>query len=260
MVYAAKAGAVAVAGPNYSGLALAAASVAAGVGVPLVSAQATSPELSEPEYSYFYRVCPSDSSILESITATITHFRWRRLGIIAVDSAYGHSGMQLITKWAASVQVVILGYAYIPHPTNVTGTTSQLKGLAAAGSRVQVTYLYRQQNVPVLVEAAAQAGIYTEGSAWLSVYLSVQSTRALVKSDAFVRRMLQGYLVPVDRPATNSKHTQFAGKWVALNSSVYPGAGDPNTVGLAAWGYDSAFAIAHALDAGDCIVAHAAIQ
>lgn len=81
--------------------------------IPLISAYATSDELSSPYYETFFRTVIPDSQQAKAVADLIEHFEWTYVGIVAGDGSYGRYGAMALEDEAHKRESFCV--AYIEH-------------------------------------------------------------------------------------------------------------------------------------------------
>ncbi|XP_031569358.1 extracellular calcium-sensing receptor-like [Actinia tenebrosa] len=95
-------------------------------GLPIISYAATSDELSKSNvYSTFFRTVPPDRFQSQAMADIACRFNWTYVAAIAVDNAYGRSGIDYFRKKSQEKGTCLAMEGYFPEPTHNLNATKE---------------------------------------------------------------------------------------------------------------------------------------
>lgn len=96
--------------------------------IPIISYAATSDELSKSNvYSTFFRTVPPDRFQSQAMADIACHFNWTYVAAIAVDNAYGRSGIDYFRKKTQEKGTCLAMEGYFPEAHNLNATKEKIK-------------------------------------------------------------------------------------------------------------------------------------
>ena len=110
------------------------------VSMPIVSAIATSTELSQARYDAFFRTVPADSQQAKAMADVIEYFQWSYVGAIVVDHSYGRYGLRALEQESFERKTFCIAFTeYFPS----SGYESKIEAIIAK--------LKKQKNIKVVI-------------------------------------------------------------------------------------------------------------
>ncbi|KAI5081677.1 hypothetical protein GOP47_0001420 [Adiantum capillus-veneris] len=236
---------VLILGPQSSVIAHFIAHIGKAAKVPILSFGATDPNLAEQQYSYFFRISPSDVMQMEAVATLIANFEWKAVVLIYTDDDYGANGASALRQ---SLQVRgsnLIAVSKIPLDSSPAEMRAELTNLDATQSRVFVLHTQRKLGFRILSQAK-DLRMLTSGYVWIVTDLvaggllmpdpdirDAQSFRGLLGTRRFIPQS------PLYRDLLTQWREEYPGDMQTLVSNQL------NTYGLCA--YDALYTAAHAI-------------
>lgn len=160
--------------------------------IPLISYAATSDELSSSAYPSFFRTVPPDRFQSKVMSDIARNFNWTYVAAIAVDDAYGRSGIEFFRKNSKPLGICIAYETYFPSngqrgEEKIRTIIEELKERDEIG--VIILYCTSDPAVSVLTEALRQGLI---GRTWIASEAWGNNDRVIKRTD--LQPILQGML------------------------------------------------------------------
>ncbi|KAF9904094.1 hypothetical protein EC991_003069 [Linnemannia zychae] len=195
-------------------------------------------------YPFFYRTIPTIIVMLDALLDVIRSMGWRRISLIYDINTLGWSGREYFSARAQKLGIYILAYqplstAGVPFDPTYTFVKDRIK---SSQSRIQVLIATGQTQFGVLHQMK-DAGFFSPDYAWVT--LNDISSQLRLDPD------VKGYdgLIMVDNGWELSgymPYEEFLSKWMLLNPTNYPGAGDPKLENNEGMAYSCVMMLAHA--------------
>eukprot|EP00727_Mastigamoeba_balamuthi_P002679 m51a1_g12408 putative serine threonine kinase (1142) ;mRNA; r:705131-710141 len=139
-------------------------------GIPVISAQATSPLLSDKtKYPHFLRVCSSDALTSLAMIQMLSKYGITKIAGIANNDSYGQGGLEKLVTYAARAEPpieVVSTIFYSPTVTKPKDLQMTLFDLEATGAEAYILYCTSLTCMPVL-EQARVMGILEKPNTWI---------------------------------------------------------------------------------------------
>ena len=277
-------GVSAIIGAACSGASVIAAQVAAGSRVPMVSPTATSSQLSDGKaYPYYLRAMPTDafaSVVMVDVLRTL--FNYTGVALVHSTDSYGGGGGSAFAEAAQSAGLAIVSTQRFAR--DAVDFSTQQRALQQSRARVVVLYCQASDGSRWL-RTSTEAGVGGEGYLYLGSYTLVDSGLwegdAELAADTSLRlRVLKGFfsMVPNGQPQGSLAYQGYLARRRQLPHQLGDGtpcSSETDDVGTLLWaqdhdqdpstplacaghdlsqdgsydtfGYDAAFAVAHAL-------------
>ena len=134
--------------------------------IPQVSYGATSAELSDPQFTSFFRTVPPDLYQSEAMADLVVHNNWTCVAVIGVDDGYGRSGVKAFMRVAKEKEICLVGSELFPvHDSEkkIREIVTKFKGM----KHVEILILYSlpSQAARVFEEAVKQNLV---GKTWIA--------------------------------------------------------------------------------------------
>lgn len=138
--------------------------------IPLISYAATSDELSSSAYPTFLRTVPPDRFQSRAMAEIARHFNWTYVAAIAVDDAYGQSGIEEFSKHSGTLGICLAYENYFPPGNEEENRKKKIELIISdlkKRSEVRVIVLYSTEDdaVAVITEAVRQELL---GRTWIA--------------------------------------------------------------------------------------------
>ncbi|KAF9187542.1 hypothetical protein BGZ50_001889 [Haplosporangium sp. Z 11] len=219
--------------------------ITSSVSIPQCSFASVSTILSdEGTYPYFYRTIPTVIAYLEAILNVIKSSGWRRITVIYDLNYVGLAGQEYFMSRAEDEGIYVLTHQSVtPFDIERDPTFKVLQDkLHSVESRIQILLVAGPLQESILREMK-NAGFFGPEFAWIIVnYISQQLRQEPDVHD-------YDGLIMVDN-AWNltgyEPYDTFERQWMQLNSTEYPGAGDPILNSNEAMAYSCVMMLAHA--------------
>ncbi|XAR49808.1 hypothetical protein NMG60_11003955 [Bertholletia excelsa] len=211
--------------------------------VPIIS-PATSPSLSHSENPYFIRVSQSGNFQVEPLTALLKAFGWREVVLIYEDSEYGTGIIPYLTDALAQNRTQVTYQSVISASASDDHIEEQLYLLMTMQTRVFVVHTLPPLASRLFLKAK-EVGMMSEGYAWI---ITTALTDLLDTVESNVIDSMQGVIGVKPYVPRSIRLDNFTRRWRKMFRKEYPEMDrfEMNAFGL--WAYDSATALAMAVE------------
>ncbi|KAF0931480.1 hypothetical protein E2562_004602 [Oryza meyeriana var. granulata] len=231
---------VAVVGPQSSGIAHVVSHVVDELRIPLLSFAATDPTLASSQYPYFLRATYSDLSQMAAVADLVTHYGWREVTVIYVDTDYGRAALDALGDELEAKRSKVSYRAPFPPAADRAAIVDLLLRVSMMESRVIVVHASPDSGLDIFA-AAQSLGMMASGYVWIAT----EWLAAVLDSSPRKTALLQGVVTlrqyTPDSDAKRSLMKRFAARLQ----------GDKNQSAMNAYGlfaYDAVWMAARAID------------
>ncbi|KAG0033379.1 hypothetical protein BGZ81_008589 [Podila clonocystis] len=185
-------------------------------------------------YPYFFRTIPTNIVVIDAILALLRTAGWKRISLIYDIETLGWAGREYFSARAAKMGIFILAY----EPLTTAGVAYDASydfvkaRIRSTQSRIQVLIATGTLQMDVLHQMKV-SGLMTKDYAWVTVNNIVETLAQdtdVAGYDGLIMIDI-AYELPGYEP-----YETFLKRWVSLNTTEYPGTGDPllkNNEGMA---------------------------
>ncbi|RLN12536.1 glutamate receptor 3.4-like [Panicum miliaceum] len=236
--------AVAVIGPQSSGIGHVISHVVNELHVPLLSFAATDPTLSASEYPYFIRTTISDYFQMNAVASIVDHYQWKEVTAIFVDDDYGRGGVSALGDALAEKRARISYKAAIPPNSDTDMINDVLFRANMMESRVMVVHVNPDTGMRIF-SIANKLQMLARGYVWIVTDWLAAVLDSSASRDLKYMSHIQGLIVLRQHTPESAAKNKFISKWnnVAHNRSITSGL---NSYGF--YAYDSVWAVARGID------------
>ncbi|XP_021805283.1 glutamate receptor 2.8-like [Prunus avium] len=214
------------------------------VHVPIISFSATSPSLNSLRSSYFFQFAQNDSSQVKALSAIVKAFGWRQVVPVYIDNEFGEGVIPFLTDALEEVDARV-PYRSAISPSATDGQIlEELYKLMTMQTRVFIVHM-RTDLSSRLFAKAREIGMMTEGYVWLTTNGIPNELRYLNSS---VISSMQGVLGIQTYVPQTIKLEEFMPRWKRQFQQDNPTIIDASLDVFGLWAYDSAFALAMAIE------------
>ncbi|KAG0089092.1 hypothetical protein BGZ92_005307 [Podila epicladia] len=185
-------------------------------------------------YPYFFRTIPTNIVVLDSILTLLRAAGWKRISLIYDIDTIGWAGREYFSARAAKMGIFILTYeslvtAGVPYDPSYDFVKARIR---STQSRIQVLIATGTQQKNVLHQMKV-SGFMGKEYAWVTMNDIVETLEQDTDVAGYDGLIMidNGYELPGYGP-----YETFLKRWVSLNTTEYPGTGDPqldNNEGMA---------------------------
>ncbi|MCO5557418.1 hypothetical protein L7F22_010982 [Adiantum nelumboides] len=184
--------AVLILGPQSSVVAHFFAHMGKAAKIPVLSFGATDPNLAEQQYSYFFRISPSDVMQMEAVATLIAIFEWKEVVLIYTDDDYGANGASALSQSLQIRGSKLIAVAKISLDSSPAEMPAQLLKLDGTQSRVFVLHTQKKLGLRILFQAN-ELRMLTSGYVWIVTEL-VAGGLLLPDPDILDMQSFKGFL------------------------------------------------------------------
>ncbi|VVA11672.1 PREDICTED: glutamate receptor [Prunus dulcis] len=214
------------------------------VHVPIISFSATSPSLNSLRSSYFFQFAQNDSSQVKALSAIVKDFGWRQVVPVYIDNEFGEGVIPFLTDALEEVDARV-PYRSAISPSATDGQIlEELYKLMTMQTRVFIVHM-RTDLSSRLFAKAREIGMMTEGYVWLTTNGIPNELRYLNSS---IISSMQGVLGIQTYVPQTLKLEEFMTRWKRQFQQDNPTIIDASLDVFGLWAYDSAFALAMAIE------------
>ena len=152
-------------GPGSSGEAVNSALVASQFDVPIISASATSPDLSNKiKYPTFNRLFPPDDNSVIAMASFISSYGWKKVAILVSNNAYNQGLATAFTELVSAPDSNITVVATASYETTATNVFPALSTIKSSGARIILSFI---SNAEMVFSNATSVGMVGEQYVWI---------------------------------------------------------------------------------------------
>ncbi|BFG18011.1 hypothetical protein CerSpe_042850 [Prunus speciosa] len=214
------------------------------VHVPIISFSATSPSLNSVHSSYFFQFAQNDSSQVKAISSIVKAFGWRQVVPVYVDNEFGEGVIPFLTDALEDIDVRVPYRSAISLSATDGQILEELYKLMTMQTRVFIVHM-RTDLSSRLFAKAREIGMMTKGYVWLTTNGIPNELRSLNSS---VISSMQGVLGIQTYVPQTVKLEEFMPRWKQQFQQDNPTIIDAQLHVFGLWAYDSAFALAMAVE------------
>ncbi|XP_057799201.1 glutamate receptor 2.7-like isoform X2 [Salvia miltiorrhiza] len=213
--------------------------------VPIITFSATSPSLLSIRSPYFVRAALSDSSQVKAIAAIVQAFGWREVVPIYVDNEFGQGIIPYLADALEQVNVRIPYRSTIPSSATDDEIVAELYKLMTMQTRVFIVHM-RTTLGSRLFTKAKLLGMMSEDYVWI---ITDGMTNELASIDRSVMEEdMQGVIGVKPHIPKSEELYNFRVKYRKELHQQNPANHDPDLNIFGLWAYDSAVALAMAVE------------
>ncbi|XP_002963727.2 glutamate receptor 3.3 [Selaginella moellendorffii] len=236
---------VAIAGPQASVVAHFVAHMAAATQVPLVSASATDPTLSEYQFPFFLRLARSDRMQMEAVAGIISVYGWREVVAIYSDDDFGTNGVDTLGDALVGFGASIVFKAALDPAIDRTGISKILAGLAQMGTRIFVVHLQPAMGLTLFSEAYLLR-MLDKGYVWIATEAIISTLDTIYLESNYVQAT-QGVIGTRSYVPKSPQLEAFATRWKKIAEEDGSGLIYSQYNAYDLYAYDSIWMIAYAV-------------
>ncbi|CAB4265946.1 unnamed protein product [Prunus armeniaca] len=214
------------------------------VHVPIISFSATSPSLNAVHSSYFFQFAQNDSSQVKALSSIVKAFGWTQVVPVYVDNEFGEGVIPFLTDALEEVDARVPYRSAISLSATDGQIIEELYKLMEMQTRVFIVHM-RTDLSSRLFAKAREIGMMTEGYVWLTTNGIPNELRSLNSS---VISSMQGVLGIQTYVPQTTKLEEFMSRWKRQFQQDNPTIIDAQLHVFGLWAYDSAFALAMAVE------------
>ncbi|PRQ31836.1 putative periplasmic binding protein-like I [Rosa chinensis] len=211
--------------------------------VPIISFSATSPSLTSPRSSFFFRFAQNDLNQVKAISGIVQNFGWRRVVPIYVDNMYGEGVIPFLIDALQDVDAHIPYRSLIHELATDDQIEKELYKLMTMQTRVFIVHMMPNLSSRLFAKAK-EMGMMSEGFVWITT----NSIGNNLRSMASVLDSMQGLLGVETYIPRTLKLRQFISMWKKQFQQDNPKIIDVELDAFGLRAYDAAFAVAMAVE------------
>ncbi|XP_048332067.2 glutamate receptor 2.9 [Ziziphus jujuba] len=212
--------------------------------VPIISFSAKSPSLTSLRSQYFFRTAKNDSAQVKAISAIVQAFGWREAVPIYVDNEFGEGIIPYLTDALQEVDIRIPYRSPIPQLATDDQIVAELNKLMKMRTRVFIVHMSASLGSQLFAKAK-EVGMMDKGYVWI---MTDGITNSIDSLDSSAFDSMQGVL-GVRTYVPNTKELEnFTIRWKTQFQKENPTILNPELDVIGLWAYDSAFALAMAVE------------
>ncbi|XP_024022693.1 glutamate receptor 2.8 [Morus notabilis] len=215
--------------------------------VPILSFSATSPSLtsSGPRNPYFFRTATNDASQVRPISSLVKAFGWREVVPIYADTDYGNGIIPYLVDSLPEVDARVPYRSVIPPSASDDQIVSELRKLMTMQTRVFVVHMWNDLGSRLFTKAHEIGMMGLPGVVWI---ITQDFTDLLNSLSPKVVKSMQGVLGVKTYEPESEELEDFRIRWKMKFQRENPTIIDAQLNVMGLWAYDSAFALALAVE------------
>ena len=212
--------------------------------VPIISFSATSTFLSPLSSPYFIRATQNDSSQVKAISSIVKAFGWREVVPIYVDNQLGEGILPFLTDAFDKINTRIPYRSVIPSLATDEQIVAELHKLMTIQTRVFIVHLLPSLGSRLFAKAK-QLGMMAAGYAWICTDAITDELNSI---DPSIIDTMQGVLGVRPHVPNTAELQSFIKRWKLKFQQSNPDIVNPQLNVFGLWAYDSATALAMAIE------------
>ncbi|PIN03071.1 hypothetical protein CDL12_24409 [Handroanthus impetiginosus] len=214
--------------------------------VPTITFSATSPSLSSIRSPYFVLTSLNDSSQVEAISAIIQAFKWREVVLIYMENEFGEGVIPFLTDALEQVNAHVPYRSVIPPLATDDQIVAELYKLMSMPTRVFVIHMLTNLASRIFTKAK-ELGMMSEDYAWI---VTDGIMNELSSIDPSVIGSMLGVIGIKPYVPKTKELDNFTIRYKKTLQKKNPTALTPDLNIFGLWAYDSAIALAMAVEKG----------